>query len=54
MEMRQENKVLKAHLNAAYQEIGQLKVRLIEASLRTKADPMTNFQYKEEAKISEV
>ena len=33
VKLRQQNKQLKAHLTAAYQEIGKLKVRLIAASL---------------------
>ena len=40
-----ENRLLKSHLNAAYAEIGKLKVRLIEVALDLKyKDDLTNFQ----------
>ena len=39
--------MLRAHLNAAYSEIGQLKVKLLEAALGSQGcAEETNFQFK--------
>lgn len=42
-----ENKLLRAHLDAAYAEIGKLKVKLIEASLCRGGEALSNTEWEE-------